>query len=59
MKIDLSYGLTAAEYAAIEPDLVRPLTLGGVKRRPRHDGDLLGFQIRDIQAKGKRAKRAA
>lgn len=51
MKFDLTYGITAAEYRAIEPTLSRPLTLGGIRKRPRKDADLQGLQIKDIQKK--------
>jgi hypothetical protein len=51
MKVDLSYGITSQEYAKIEPTLERPLSLGGIRRRPRTDADLQGLQIRDIQKK--------
>jgi hypothetical protein len=49
MTFDLKYGITAAEYKAIEPTLTRPLSLGGIKKRPRTDADLQGLQIKDIQ----------
>ena len=48
---DLSYGITAAEYREIEPQLTRPLTLGGIRKRPRLNSELQGMQIKDIQKK--------
>lgn len=51
MSVNISYGVTLAEYRAIEPTLQRPLTLGSIKRRPRTDADLQGLHIKDIQKK--------
>ena len=52
MFVDLKYGVTLEDYRdRIEPVLTRPLSLGGVNKRPNSNGELLGFQIKDIQKK--------
>lgn len=49
--VDIGTGITREQYFSdIDPYLTRPLTLGGVRKRPRAPGsELKGLRIVDVQ----------
>ena len=50
--LNLSYGVTLEAYGKIEPLLTRPLTLGGVRRRPTRGETIQAMDLDDIGARG-------